>query len=565
MSLHSTLSPTLLPAWRALTQDAEAMRSAHLRELFADDPMRVPLLTRYCGDLMLDFSKQRITTKTLGLLHGLAREAGVAEQIARLFAGEAVNVSEDRAALHMALRAGDRDEYPFAGRDVVPDVQRERKKMRAFCARMDSGDLLGMGGQPITDVVNLGIGGSDLGPRMAEQALGARVARAKPARRVHFVSNVDGADLAPLLARLDPQRTLFIVASKTFTTQETLANARSALAWSLAARAGVDEASVLAKHFVAVTANLAAAAAFGIAADNTFAFWEWVGGRYSLWSAVGLPLALAIGMDDFEALLAGAREMDQHFQSAALNQNLPITLALLDVWNSNFLAAETRAVIPYSRSLHLFPSYLQQLEMESNGKSVGRDGQRLKVRASPVVWGSAGTDAQHAYFQLLHQGARLVPCDFIAFAESDFPLPGHHDRLLANCFAQSEALMRGRTEEETRLELESEGMGEAEIARLLPHKIFAGNQPSTTILLPRLSPEALGMLIALHEHKVFAAAAIWGINPFDQWGVELGKQLASQLLPALTAGGANLDTNPDMNPDMNPSTRQLIAYCRERR
>ena len=340
-----SLDPTLLPAWHALTQEAEVMRATHLRQLFADHHQRVPLLTRTSGDLLMDFSKQRVTGKTLLLLHALAREAGVEKQIARLFAGEPVNVSEDRAALHMALRASRQDAYAYAGNDVVPEVLREREKMRAFCARMDSGDWRGIGGQAISDVVNLGIGGSDLGPRMAEQAL---CARAKPGRRVHFVSNVDGADLAPLLARLDPQRTLFIVASKTFTTQETLANARSALAWATAGRADSVHASVIAQHFVAVTANLAAAAAFGISADNTFAFWQWVGGRYSLWSAVGLPLALAIGMDDFEALLSGAREMDTHFRSAPPEQNLPLTLALLDVWNSNFLAAETRAVIPCS-------------------------------------------------------------------------------------------------------------------------------------------------------------------------------------------------------------------------
>ncbi len=546
--------PTRLPAWHALTQEASALRPAHLRELFARDPQRVGLLTRRCGDLLRDFSKQRVTAATLGLLHGLAREAGVAKEIARLFEGKAVNVSEHRAALHMALRADDQDSYKEAGNDVMPEVLAERGKMRAFCARMDSGAWRGIGGQTITDVVNLGIGGSDLGPRMALQALAART---KPGLEVHFVSNVDGADLGPLFARLAPQRTLFIVASKTFTTRETMTNARSALAWAAAGCPGMAEADVLNRHFVAVTANRAAAAAFGIAAENIFAFWEWVGGRYSLWSSVGLALALAIGMDDFEGLLAGGREMDRHFRHAALDQNLPLTLALLDIWNSNFLAAETRAVVPYSRSLHLFPAYLQQLEMESNGKSVGRDGQRLTADSSQVVWGSAGTDAQHAYFQLLHQGGRLVPCDFIAFAEADFPLPGHHDQLLANCFAQSEALMNGRTEAEARAELQGSGLTDGEIVRLLPHKIFAGNQPSTTILLPRLSPESLGMLIALYEHKVFAAAAIWGINPFDQWGVELGKQLASLLLPALADGGDSRE--------MNPSTRQLIAYCRSRK
>lgn len=553
-------TPTVLPAWRALTGEAQTLRTLHLRELFAADPDRVPPLTQRCGDLLLDFSKQRITATTLALLHALAREAGVAKQISDLYAGLPVNASEGRAALHMALRAGIEDEYLVAGSNVMPDVDAERTRMRAFCQRLHSGAWHGGGGKSISDVVNLGIGGSDLGPRMATQAL---CARAKRDLKVHFVSNVDGADLGSLLASLDPQRTLFIVASKTFTTRETITNARSALAWlqADASQAGLAEASVVQKHFVAVTANVAAAAAFGIPADNTFAFWEWVGGRYSLWSSVGLSLALAIGMDDFEALLSGAREMDIHFRDTPLEHNLPLTLALLDVWNGNFLGAETRAVLPYSFSLGLFPAYLQQLEMESNGKSIDRDGQKLKVSSAPVVWGSAGTDAQHAYFQLLHQGGRLVPCDFIAFAESDFPLPGHHDQLLANCFAQSEALMIGRTEIEARRELAAAGLPVTEIARLLPHKVFPGNQPSTTILLARLSPAALGMLIALYEHKVFAAAAIWGINPFDQWGVELGKQLASGLLPALEKGS---DQGRD-EPGMNPSTRQLISYCRGHR
>ncbi len=546
-----TRSPTFLPAWRALTGEAQTLGKRHLRELFATDPERVPSLTQRAGDLLLDFSKQRITAHTLTLLHDLAREAGVTKQIDELFRGELVNVSEGRAALHMALRAGSKDEYFFSGKNVVSAVALERMKMRGFCQSLHSETWVGCSGKRITDVVNLGIGGSDLGPRMAAQALSSR---ARQGLKVHFVSNVDGADLGSLLPSLDPQTTLFIVASKTFTTQETLANARSALAWL---EVGLDVTDVLTRHFVAVTANVAAAGAFGIPEENTFAFWDWVGGRYSLWSSVGLPLALAIGMDDFEAMQDGARKMDLHFRDSPIEKNLPVTLALLDIWNGNFLGAETRAVIPYSFSLGLLPSYLQQLEMESNGKAMDRDGQKLEASSSAVVWGSAGTDAQHAYFQLLHQGGRLVPCDFIAFAEADYPLPGHHDRLLASCFAQSEALMSGRSEDEARNELIAQKYSAEDIARLLPHKIFPGNQPSTTMLLPSLSPEALGMLIALHEHKVFAAAAIWGINPFDQWGVELGKQLASKLLPALTDGNEA--------PGMNPSTHQLIRYCRDRR
>jgi glucose-6-phosphate isomerase len=458
--------------------------------------------------------------------------------------------------MHMALRADAGDQFSADGVDVMPAVLLERDRMRDLCARVSGGRWRGVSGHPLTDVVNLGIGGSDLGPRMAARAL---TAWHRPGVKVHFVSNVDAADLAPLLARLDPHRTLFVVASKTFTTQETLCNARSARSWlEAAARAdGLAESAVVPAHFVAVTANTAAAAAFGIPADNTLAFWDWVGGRYSLWSAVGLPLALAIGMDGFAAMLRGARAMDLHFRLAPYEHNLPLTLALIDIWNCNFLGAETHAVIPYSRSCDLLPSYLQQLEMESNGKSVNRDGQRLSIHTAPIVWGSAGTDAQHAYLQLLHQGGRLIPADFVAFAEADFPLSDHHDRLLACAFAQTEALMNGKSEADSRRELADSGASEEDIERLAPHRVLPGNQPTTTLLLSRLTPEALGALIALYEHKTFAAAAIWGINCFDQWGVELGKQVATRLLPLVQGAGAGAD--------LNPSTRQLIDFCRRHR
>jgi len=546
------MNPTLLPSWQALAGEAQVLRSTHLRQLFAADAGRVALMSLRCGDLAADFSKQRLSPRVLDLLRALAAECDVVGEIGRLFAGETVNPTEGRPALHMALRAAAGDSFRHAGRELVPGILAERNRLRSFCASVGDGAWRGCTGEAISDVVNLGIGGSDLGPRMAEQALAAY---AKSGLRLHFVSNVDGADLASLLARLAPARTLFVVASKTFTTQETMSNAHAALAWLIEAHPGVARADILGRHCVAVTAKVDAAATFGIPAENVFAFWDWVGGRYSLWSSVGLGVALAVGMDGFEAMLSGAREMDAHFRDAPLATNLPLTLALLDVWNSNFLGAETHAVIPYSRSLHLLPAYLQQLEMESNGKAVDRDGRPLACLAAPIVWGSAGTDAQHSYFQLLHQGGRLVPIDFIAFARPDFRLGSQHQMLLANCFAQSEALMRGRTEAEAKCELEAAGLSAAEVARLLPHKLFPGNQPSTTLLLPALTPRTLGMLVALYEHKVFAASAIWGINPFDQFGVELGKQMANALLPSLSEGEAPAG--------MSESTRFLIAYCRE--
>ncbi len=547
--------PTTLPVWRDLAAHAADAGAVHLRRMFAEDADRAGRFTWHCGDLLADASKQRMTAQTLRLLHTLAVEAGVAGRIAALFAGDRINASEGRAALHVALRGEEGDGYRLDGQDIMPVVLAERRRLNEFCERIRSGTWHGMGGRTLTDVVNIGIGGSDLGPRMAVRALAAHL---RPGLEVHFVSNIDGADLGPLLGRLDPERTLFVVASKTFTTLETLRNATSARDWlQAAALEGGHDPATVSRHFAAVTANAAAAAAFGVSRDNTLEFWDWVGGRSSLWSAVGLPLALAIDTEQFAALLAGARAMDLHFRTTPPEHNLPLNLALIDVWNANFLGAETHAVIPYSRSCDLLPAYLQQLEMESNGKSVTADGRPLPVTAAPILWGSAGTDAQHAYFQLLHQGGRLVPCDFIAFAEPDFPLAGHQERLLSCCFAQTEALMNGRDAEETRRELAASGLSAAEVQRLAPHKTFPGNQPTTTLLLPRLSPYTLGMLIALYEHKVFAAACIWGINPFDQWGVELGKQMATHLLPLLEG-----DADAALPSGLNPSTRQLIDYCR---
>jgi glucose-6-phosphate isomerase len=413
-----------------------------------------------------------------------------------------------------------------AGHDVMPAVHAELEKMRHFVGEIHGRHWRGATGEPISDIVNIGIGGSDLGPRMATQALAAFH---HPELKVHYVANLDGADLATVLAGLQPRTTLFIIASKTFTTQETMQNAASARKWLTTA---LGEGAV-ARHFVAVSTNLAEVARFGIDPANAFAFWDWVGGRYSLWSVIGLPLALAVGFDNFKKLLAGAHAMDEHFFSAPPAENLPGLLALLEIWNSNFLGAGTRALLPYSQSLGLLPRYLQQLEMESNGKQADRQGAALEYSTAPVLWGEPGTNGQHAFYQLIHQGGRLIPCEFIVCKQPDFDLPGHHEKLLANCFAQAEALMRGKTLAETTTELTAGGMAAEQVARLAPCRSFPGNQPSTTLLLPRLDPFTLGALLALYEHKVFVESIIWDINPFDQWGVEYGKQLAGRLLPII--------------------------------
>ena len=542
------MNPATAAAWRALTGAAESARGVHLRDLFAADAQRFSSLSARWNDWLLDYSKQRISAGAMKQLHELWQAADVRGWIARMRAGEAINHSEGRAALHIALRhpAG-KGPILHAGRDVVPAVQGELDKMQRFAAQIHGRHWRGATGEPITDIVNIGIGGSDLGPRMATQALAAF---RHPELKVHYVANLDGADLATVLAGLQPRTTLFIIASKTFTTQETMQNAASARHWLVAT---LGEAAV-ARHFVAVSTNLAEVARFGIDPANAFAFWDWVGGRYSLWSAIGLPLVLAVGFDNFRQLLAGAHAMDEHFFSAPVEESLPGLLALLEIWNTNFLGADNRALLPYSQSLALLPRYLQQLEMESNGKQVDRQGRLLDCATAPVLWGEAGTNGQHAFYQLIHQGGRLVPCEFIACRLPDFDLPGHHEKLLANCFAQSEALMRGRTLAETTAELVASGMAAEQVALLAPYRSFPGNQPSTTLLLPRLDPFNLGALLALYEHKVFVQSIIWDINPFDQWGVEYGKQLASRLLPIIEGrtSSAGLDS----------STAGLIAACK---
>ena len=542
------MNPAIRGAWQVLTRAAAAAQDTPLRDMFAADSRRFERLSVSWNDWLLDFSKQRVTTELMGPLCGLWQAAGVPGWIARMRTGESVNHTERRAALHIALRhpAG-KGPILHAGRDVMPAVHAELDKMQRFVADIHGYHWRGATGEQITDVVNIGIGGSDLGPRMATRALAAF---RHPGLGVHFVANLDGADLATVLASLQPDTTLFIIASKTFTTQETMQNAASARQWLVRS---LGEAAV-ARHFVAVSTNLAEVARFGIDPDNAFAFWDWVGGRYSLWSTIGLPLALAIGFENFRRLLAGAHAMDEHFFAAPVTENLPGLLALLEIWNTNFLGAGNRALLPYSQSLELLPRYLQQLEMESNGKQNDRQGLPLDVATAPVLWGEAGTNGQHAFYQLIHQGGRLVPCEFIACKQPDFVLPGHHEKLLANCFAQSEALMRGKTLTEITAELLAGGMPEDEVARMAPYRSFPGNQPSTTLLLPKLDPFVLGALLAMYEHKVFVESVIWDINPFDQWGVEYGKQLASRLLPIIEGSSSVRG--------LDGSTAGLINACR---
>ena len=539
-------SLTRLPEWQALALHQRST-AFDLRELFASDARRFERFSITHGGLLLDYSKHWLTDETLSLLLALAEARRMREWIGRLMAGDRINTTENRPALHTALRA--KGAVLVDGHDVTRDVANVRAHMRRFSDALRSGAVKGATGRVITDVVNIGIGGSDLGPALVADALAPYAAR-EP--RVHFMSNVDGAHVEATLANLSPETTLAIIASKTFTTQETLTNANSVRAW-LEKALGQGAAA----HFAAVTANTRAAHAFGVAQDRIFEFWDWVGGRYSLWSAVGLPVAIAVGMDEYEAMCEGARGMDEHFASAPLERNMPVVLALLGIWYGDFHGAATHAILPYDMRLERFPDYLQQLEMESNGKRVTRDGEPVDYATCPVVWGAPGTNGQHAFFQMLHQGTQIVPADFIACAHPHHALSAHHSILLANCFAQTEALMRGKTAEEARAEMKAQKMPTAEIERLLPHKLFPGNRPSSTLLLDALTPHALGALIALYEHKVFAQSVIWGVNAFDQWGVELGKRLADRILPELAG--------PDCVATHDSSTNGLINYTKSKK
>lgn len=517
---------TRSPAWHSLAAHRAAF-DAPMRDLFAADPGRFDRYRITVDGMMLDYAKNRVTDETLSLLIDLARQQGLEEMRDAMFRGERINITEDRAVLHVALR--NRADRPILveGQDVMPGVHEVLARLYAFCHKVRDGEWRGYDGQAITDIVNIGIGGSDLGPVMVTQAL---TPWHHPHLAAHFVSNVDGTHIAEVLKRVDPATTLFIIASKTFTTQETLANAHTARDWFLANGGSADE---VAKHFVAVSTNGDEVAKFGIDTDNMFGFWDWVGGRYSLWSAIGLPIACMVGPERFGELLAGAHAMDEHFRTAPLAQNMPVILGLLGVWYGNFFGATAHAVLPYDQYLARLPAYLQQLDMESNGKSVDRQGNVVDYATGPIIFGEPGTNGQHAFYQLIHQGTHLIPCDFIAPIQSQNPTGRHHAMLLSNTLAQTEALMRGKNEAEVRAELVKEGKAGAALDALLPHKIFTGNRPTNTILMDQLDPRRLGMLVALYEHKVFVQGVIWNINSFDQWGVELGKQLAKVILPEL--------------------------------
>lgn len=520
------INPTKTAAWKALESYYAEFNETQMKDLFAMDADRFNKYSLSFEDILLDFSKNRIDEKVMSLLFDLAVECGLKDAIEAQFTGEAINVTEGREVLHTALRNRSNTPVMVDGKDVMPDVNRVQDQVKAFSEKVISGEWKGYTGKAITDIVNIGIGGSDLGPLMVTEAL-------KPYKTnidLHFVSNVDGTHIAETLKNVCPETTLFVVASKTFTTQETMTNANSAKSWFL--EAAKDEAAV-AKHFAALSTNADAVSAFGIDTNNMFEFWNWVGGRYSVWSAIGLSVACSIGYDNYAEVLEGAHAMDNHFRKAKFEENMPVILALIGIWYNNFFGAETEAILPYDQYMHRFSAYFQQGNMESNGKCVDRNGDNVDYQTGPILWGEPGTNGQHAFYQLIHQGTKLIPCDFMATAQSHNPLSDHHPKLLANFFAQTQALMVGKTEAVVREELEAAGMDEAAIKELTPFKVFEGNIPTNSILIKKLTPRALGALIAMYEQKIFVQGIIWNIFSFDQWGVELGKQLANQILPAL--------------------------------
>lgn len=514
-------------AWKNLENHSSQIKNIHMKDMFADDPHRFDNFSLQSGPIFLDYSKNRINQETMDLLFKLASETNLAEKIKAMFAGDRINITEDRSALHIALRNRSQEPIHVDGQDVMPGVNQVLKRLENFVEKVRNGNWTGWTEKPITDVVNIGIGGSDLGPKMVTKALdGYR----QKGLEIHFVSNVDPAHLENTLKDLNPETTLFIVASKTFTTQETMFNAGQAKKWFL--KHCRDEKHIP-RHFVAVSTNTDKVRDFGIDPDNMFEFWDWVGGRFSLWSAIGLPIALSIGMERFEQMLEGAHEMDQHFKNSPFEDNMPVIMALLGIWYADFFQAQSYALLPYSQYLEDFPAYMQQAEMESNGKRITLSGNIVDYDTAPVVWGEPGTNGQHAFFQLLHQGTKLVPCDFIIFARQPDHNLQQHKLLMANYFAQTEALMLGKDEQTVQKELLMQEKSPEEISRILPHKVFPGNRPSNSILIPELTPESMGALIALYEHKIFVQGAIWNINSFDQWGVELGKQLAKAIEPEL--------------------------------
>ena len=538
-------------AWQALQSHYEDIKNVHMRDLFSQDLKRFEKFSLRFDEILLDFSKNRITEKTLELLLDLAKQARINEWTEKMFNGEKINFTENRAVLHIALRNRSNRPIEVDGEDIMPQVNKVLEKMRRFSDKVRNGQWLGYTAKPISDIVNIGIGGSDLGPVMVTEALKPY---GKAGLNVHFVSNIDATHIAETLKPLNPETTLFIIASKTFTTQETITNANTAKAWFL--NSAKDEKTV-AKHFVAVSTNAEAVTRFGIDTANMFEFWDWVGGRYSLWCAIGLSIALYIGMDNFEELLSGAHSLDEHFRNAPLEQNLPVILGLLGIWYNNFFGAQSHAILPYDQYLHRFAAYFQQGDMESNGKRVNRRGETVDYSTGPIIWGEPGTNGQHAFYQLIHQGTKLIPCDFIAPVVSHNPLGEHHPILLSNFFAQTEALMKGKTEPEAKAELQASGLSGTELQTLLPHKVFTGNKPTNSIFIQKITPGNLGALIALYEHKIFVQGVIWNINSYDQWGVELGKQLAKAILPELA------DNIPVTSHDS--STNGLINFYKQQR
>jgi glucose-6-phosphate isomerase len=545
------VNPTRTQSWHKLIKHFDQISSIHMRDQFASDPARFERFHLRFNDILVDYSKNRITDETIGLLIEMAQEAGIKEAVSAMFGGAIINKTENRPVLHIALRNRSNTPIMVDARDVMPGVNEVLQKMKDFSDRIRSGDWQGYTGKKITDIVNIGIGGSDLGPVMVTEALRPY---ADSGLTVHYVSNIDGTHITEPLKKLNPETTLFMIASKTFTTQETMTNAYSARNWFL--KQAQDRAHV-AKHFVALSTNETKVVEFGIDIQNMFEFWDWVGGRYSLWSAIGLSIVCYIGFDNFTDLLQGAHEMDLHFKNASLKENIPVILALLGIWYNNFFGAATEVILPYDQYLHRFPAYFQQGNMESNGKSTDRDGKPVDYQTGPIIWGEPGTNGQHAFYQLIHQGTKMIPADFLAPAISHNPLGDHHNILLSNFFAQTEALMNGKTKEEVEAELRKAGKSEDEIKKLSPHKIFEGNKPTNSILFKKLTPRVLGSLIAMYEHKIFVQGIIWNIFSFDQWGVELGKQLANKILPELK------DDTPVTTHD--PSTNGLINAFKEMR
>jgi len=523
-----SINPTETASWQKLTGHLLTMQATHMRELFEEDPKRFETFQVKLHDILIDYSKNIVTEETMDLLFSLAQEVQLKDSIDAMFNGDKINQTEHRSVLHIALRNTANTPVYVDGENMMPQVNAVLDQMQNFSNRLISGAWKGYSGKAITDLVNIGIGGSDLGPLMVSEAL-------KPFHQTitpHFVSNVDGTHIAETLKGLNPETTLFIIASKTFTTQETMTNAESAKTWFLEK---TNQQGDVAKHFVAVSTNTKAVTAFGIAPENMFVFWDWVGGRYSLWSSIGLSIACTIGFDHFKQLLEGAHDADVHFKNEPFEKNIPVILALLGIWYSNFFDAHSEAILPYDQYLHRFAAYFQQGNMESNGKSVDRNGQPVLYQTGPIIWGEPGTNGQHAFYQLIHQGTKLIPCDFIAPAVSHNPLGDHHDKLLSNYFAQTEALMLGKTEEQVMKELQDAGMSKEDIKFHLPYRVFSGNRPTNSILFKKLTPRTLGTLIALYEHKIFVQGAIWNVFSFDQWGVELGKVLAKKILPELTS------------------------------